>query len=94
MLHSQILNVTQRVIDRSRTTRKAYLDHIHQEKKKGISRQRLSCGNLAHGFAACSQGDKQSIQSLTKMNVGIISAYNDMLSAHQPYHRHFCTSRK
>ena len=49
------------------------------------AREKLSCGNLAHGFAACSEDDKTSIRLMNAANIGIVTAYNDMLSAHQPY---------
>ena len=61
------------------------LKKIDAAKVKGPYRGMLSCGNLAHGFAACGAEDKQSLTSMTKANVGIITSYNDMLSAHQPY---------
>ncbi|MBO7942695.1 dihydroxy-acid dehydratase, partial [Streptomyces sp. S9] len=50
-------------------------------------RKRLSCGNLAHGFAACSTGDKQALRSGAAPNLGIVTSFNDMLSAHQPLER-------
>ncbi len=84
-MHSVIEQVTQRIIQRSKTTRQAYLDHIKDAKHEGVTRQSLSCGNLAHGFAACGAVEKQKLRSFTKANIGIITAYNDMLSAHQPY---------
>lgn len=84
-MNSQIQEVTQRIIERSRDTRKAYLDKIESARAQGPHRGVLSCGNLAHGFAACGSEDKADLRSMTKANVAIISAYNDMLSAHQPY---------
>ncbi|GAB2992327.1 phosphogluconate dehydratase [Psychrosphaera aestuarii] len=80
-----IQEVTDRIIERSKATRKAYLEKIERAREKGPHRGVLSCGNLAHGFAACSSQQKQDLTALTKANVGMISAYNDMLSAHQPY---------
>lgn len=80
-----IQEVTDRIIERSKATRKAYLEKIERAREKGPHRGVLSCGNLAHGFAACSTQQKQDLTALTKANVGMISAYNDMLSAHQPY---------
>ncbi|AWB67818.1 phosphogluconate dehydratase [Saccharobesus litoralis] len=77
--------VTQRIIERSKDTRRAYLDKIEQARVKGPHRGALACGNLAHGFAACSADDKASLKGFTKANIGIITSYNDMLSAHQPY---------
>jgi len=80
-----IQEVTDRIIERSKDTRKAYLDKIEKARLQGPHRGVLSCGNLAHGFAACSKQEKQDLTQLTKANIGIISSYNDMLSAHQPY---------
>lgn len=80
-----IEKVTQQIIDRSKKTRAAYLAKIDKAREQGPHRGVLSCGNLAHGFAACSKQEKADLTALTKANVGIVSAYNDMLSAHQPY---------
>ncbi|RDV26154.1 phosphogluconate dehydratase [Alteromonas aestuariivivens] len=84
-MNSQIAEVTQRIIERSRATRQAYLDKIEQAREQGPHRGVLSCGNLAHGFAACGASEKADLRSMTKANVAIVSSYNDMLSAHQPY---------
>jgi phosphogluconate dehydratase len=80
-----IEEVTQRIIERSQEGRQAYLDKIEKARLDGPHRGSLSCGNLAHGFAACGTEDKSSLRSMTKSNIAIISSYNDMLSAHQPY---------
>lgn len=80
-----IQEVTERIIERSKATRQAYLTKIEKARKQGPLRGALSCGNLAHGFAACNTDDKSDLRSMTKANVAIISSYNDMLSAHQPY---------
>ncbi len=80
-----IQEVTQRIIKRSVATRKAYLDKIEKARKNGPLRGALSCGNLAHGFAACGKEDKSDLRNMIKANVAIVSSYNDMLSAHQPY---------
>jgi phosphogluconate dehydratase len=79
--------VTARIIERSKPSRQRYLDLIAQEADKGTQRGTLSCGNLAHGFAA-SGDDKPAIRGGKAMNIGIVTAYNDMLSAHQPYGRY------
>lgn len=84
-MNTQILEVTQRIIERSKDTRRAYLEKIENARRQGPHRGVLSCGNLAHGFAACGQSDKADLRSMTKANVAIVSSYNDMLSAHQPY---------
>ena len=86
-LHPDIAAVTARVIERSGPTRKAYLDLIARERDSGVRRPMLNCGNLAHGFAASGE-DKATIKSGRAMNVAIVTAYNDMLSAHQPYGRY------
>ncbi|MFC6439842.1 phosphogluconate dehydratase [Bowmanella sp. JS7-9] len=84
-MNSIIQEVTQRIIERSQTERRAYLDKIEHARRQGPHRGVLSCGNLAHGFAACSASEKADLRSMTKANVAIVSSYNDMLSAHQPY---------
>jgi phosphogluconate dehydratase len=83
-LHPEIAALTERIIKRSRQTRRAYIDLMERERESGVDRPRLSCGNLAHGFAAAGE-DKKSIRGGRAMNIGIVTAYNDMLSAHQPY---------
>ena len=77
--------VTDRIIERSRATRGDYLARMAQLRDQSPHRSSLSCGNLAHGFAACGQDDKDTLKFMNKANVAIVSAYNDMLSAHQPY---------
>src|SRR6476620_1867835 len=86
-LHPAIARVTDRIVERSRPTRAAYLDLIDRQREAGTNRGILSCGNLAHGFAA-SQQDKPAIRAGDAMNIGIVTAYNEMLSAHQPYGRY------
>lgn len=85
MTHSVVLEVTQRLIDRSREARSEYLARIDAQAKAGKGRAGLSCGNLAHAVAASCSSEKKSILDLTQSNVALISSYNDMLSAHQPY---------
>ncbi|WP_416305090.1 phosphogluconate dehydratase [Neptunicella sp. SCSIO 80796] len=84
-MNSTIQAVTDRIIARSKNSRKAYLEKIEKARRQGPHRGVLSCGNLAHGFAACNSSDKADLRSMTKANIAITSAYNDMLSAHQPY---------
>ncbi len=86
-LNPVLEKVTQRIIARSKPTRSAYLDLIDRQREAGVHRPTLSCGNLAHGFAASGE-DKPAIRSGKAMNIGIVTAYNDMLSAHQPYGRY------
>jgi len=86
-LHPAVEAVTERIVERSRPPRSAYLDFIARERETGVDRPVLSCGNLAHGFAAAGE-DKRAIRDGKDMNIGIVTAYNDMLSAHQPYGRY------
>jgi phosphogluconate dehydratase len=86
-LHPEVERVTKRIVERSRPGRQAYLDLIARERERGVDRPRLSCGNLAHGFAAAGE-DKRTIREGRALNIGIVTAYNDMLSAHQPYGRY------
>ncbi|WP_028032419.1 phosphogluconate dehydratase [Chelativorans sp. J32] len=81
----EIEAITARIRERSRASREAYLSRVDDAASKGVHRATLSCGNLAHGFAACAPHDKQALAGDTVPNLGIITAYNDMLSAHQPY---------
>jgi len=83
-LNPTIADVTARIIKRSAATRAAYLARIAQAASGGPQRGSLSCGNLAHGAAACAPDDKHALATSDTPNIGIISAYNDMLSAHQP----------
>ena len=83
-LNQTIARVTDRLIERSADRRAAYLARIRAAADKGPSRSRLSCSNLAHGFAACAPSEKQDLAETAKPDIAIVSAYNDMLSAHQP----------
>ena len=83
-IHPTVERVTERIQARSRTSRAAYLSKIRKAAEKGPRRRKLACSNLAHGFAACDVGDKQALSGTTQANIAIVSAYNDMLSAHQP----------
>ena len=84
-MKTEILEITQRIIERSKASRSQYLAKIDAAKSTTVHRASLSCGNLAHGFAACGKDDKQTLQGLNHSDIAIVSAYNDMLSAHQPY---------
>jgi phosphogluconate dehydratase len=86
-LDPRIASVTERIVRRSARSRARYLDLIARERDAGVDRPRLSCGNLAHGFAASGE-DKPAIIAGKTMNIGLVTAYNDMLSAHQPYGRY------
>ncbi len=83
-LHPEVEAVTARIAARSRAPRQTYLDLIQRQRDRGVQRTRLSCGNLAHGFAASGE-DKRQLRAGGAPNIGIVTAYNDMLSAHQPY---------
>ncbi len=84
-LHPKIHAITERIRQRSAPSRAAYLAGIDAALREGPFRARLSCGNLAHAFAACGPTDKGRLRGDVTPNLGIITAYNDMLSAHQPF---------
>ena len=84
-MNPTVKNVTQRIIERSKATRTAYLKKIEDVMLNKVTRSKLPCSNLAHGFAACCIDDKNDLKNILKSNIGIISSYNDMLSAHKPY---------
>jgi len=81
----EILEITQRIITRSKVTRDAYLARIEAAKSDTVHRASLACGNLAHGFAACGKEEKDILRGVNHSDIAIVSAYNEMLSAHQPY---------
>ncbi|MGR8934279.1 MAG: dihydroxy-acid dehydratase domain-containing protein, partial [Gammaproteobacteria bacterium] len=84
-MHPVIETVTEDIIQRSRESRALYLARIDAAVEKGPRRKNLGCGNLAHGFAACSAAEKADLAGDRKADVAIITSYNDMLSAHEPY---------
>ncbi|WJN61262.1 phosphogluconate dehydratase [Pseudomonas sp. SO81] len=84
-MHPRVLEVTERLIERSRATRQRYLAMIAAAADQGPQRGKLQCANFAHGVAGCSGADKQTLRLPDAVNVAIVTAYNDMLSAHQPY---------
>ena len=84
-LNPVVAEVTDRVVERSRGTRGRYLERMEAARKSGPGRAKLSCANWAHAFAAQTPADKLRVRSGTAPNVGIVTAYNDMLSAHQPF---------
>ena len=83
-MHAVIEDVTEKLRQRSAGRRGRYLDHCRMTLEQLPPRKRLSCGNIAHGYAACSDDEKSLIAGMEAANIGIINAYNDMLSAHQP----------
>ena len=86
-MHPVTAEVTARIVERSRQTRADYLERMEAARQAGPGRGKLSCANWAHAFAASPDGDKQQMRNPTAPNIAIVSAYNDMLSAHQPYER-------
>ena len=86
-LDPRIAAITDRIIDRSKHGRARYLAQMADQAEHGLTRPRLSCGNFAHGFAAAGE-DKTDIRAMRGPNLGIVTAFNDMLSAHQPYERY------
>ena len=83
-MNQTIKKITGDIEKRSEQTRKAYLDKLQRMQDNDPPRRKLSCGNLAHGFAANEQEEKKRLQDASFPNIGIVTAYNDMLSAHQP----------
>ncbi len=86
-LNARVRDVTDRIRARSVAGRAAYLERIEAARRRGPARSGLGCANLAHGFAAAQPGDKDVLRRLYGANIAIVSAYNDMLSAHQPFER-------
>ncbi len=86
-LHPTIARVTDRIRERSHATRSAYLDRMGRAAAAGTARAHLSCGNQAHAYAAMGE-DKDALVAGRVPNIGIVTAYNDMLSAHQPFERY------
>ena len=84
-LHSTIDQVTKRIIERSQASRDDYLKRMKSAMDAGVKRSHLTCGNMAHACAAASIKEKSKYADDTAMNIGIVTAYNDMLSAHQPF---------
>ncbi|MES3006498.1 MAG: phosphogluconate dehydratase [Pseudomonadota bacterium] len=83
-MHPVIAQVTSAIEARSLESRRLYLLRMQRTRELLPPRRTLSCGNLAHGFAACGAQDKQTIRLMQSANLGIVTAFNDMLSAHQP----------
>jgi phosphogluconate dehydratase len=85
--HARISEVTERIVKRSADRRRRYLDGVEAHASHQPTRKKLGCANLAHGFAACAAGDKDALRSGDAPNLAIVTTYNDMLSAHQPFER-------
>src|ERR1019366_8116031 len=88
MVHPQLQAVTERIRERSAVGRAEYLERMEAARLRGSARAGLSCTNLAHGFSASDAPDKQGLKLMRWPNVAIVSAYNDILSAHQPLERY------
>jgi len=86
-IHATLASVTQRIAERSRPYRTAYLARLEAARHQGVQRGALSCTNLAHGFAAFPANEKLKLKQDRASSVAIVSSYNDMLSAHQPFER-------
>ena len=84
MTNQRLQEITEKLVERSHSSRSEYLAEIDRASSAGLI-NRLSCGNIAHGIAACDAPSKQKLMTESVTNVAIVSAYNDMLSAHQPY---------
>ncbi|EML9904259.1 phosphogluconate dehydratase [Morganella morganii] len=84
-VHPRLSDITARIAARSRVSRARYLEKISAARSKTVHRAQLACGNLAHGFAACQPDEKQQLRNMAHNDIAIITAYNDMLSAHKPY---------
>tara|TARA_B100001063_G_scaffold102378_1_gene95574 strand:+ start:156 stop:1976 length:1821 start_codon:yes stop_codon:yes gene_type:complete len=84
-MNKTILEVTNNIIKRSKKNRKVYLEMIEKSKLEGMSRKRMGCSNLAHTIAPMSDSEKELLMDMEIPNIGIVTAYNDMLSAHEPY---------
>jgi len=87
-IHAVVAQVTDRIRARGQKSRERYLEKIAAAKREGPVRGVLDCGNLAHVFAACGAVDKDRLKTGNAANIGIVTAYNDMLSAHQPFERY------
>ncbi|WP_086997602.1 phosphogluconate dehydratase [Rhizobium sullae] len=83
--NARISAITSRIVERSKPTRERYLERLRAAASKSVNRSILGCANLAHGFAICSPAEKDALAGDRVPNLGIITAYNDMLSAHQPF---------
>lgn len=87
-IHPLIEKVTHRIIDRSAKARAEYLARMKEHFGKRVQRENLGCTNLAHAIAAEDNKVKIQLKQIDNPNIGIVTAYNDMLSAHQPYYRY------
>ena len=84
-MNKRIEEITSRIKERSKKTRAAYVAQMEKWAEKSVTRSSLACGNLAHAFAACNDDDKMELSGNSSPNLAIITAFNDMLSAHKTY---------
>ncbi len=84
-MKSAVVNITERIRERSAATRGAYLERLARYTQRPHGSERMGCANVAHAFAALPASDKFRVVAERAPNIGIVTAYNDMLSAHQPY---------
>ena len=84
-MHKRIIEITKRITERSKASRRAYLNEVDKMFEEGVYRSTLSCGNLAHSFAGCNTTEKAELSGNMTKNLGLVTAYNDMLSAHRVY---------
>jgi len=93
-MNPTVSKVTDRIRGRSESSRGDYLDRVREAAGASPHRTTLSCSNLAHGMAACGHAEKSSLSGGSVPNIGIVSAYNDMLSAHQPFETYPATIKR
>ena len=84
-LHPALVRVTERIVQRSAAPRQTYLSAMAAQRRAGPQRQGMGCANMAHTFAALPASDKLAVRAARAPHLGVVTAYNDMLSAHQPY---------
>src|SRR5919112_2586926 len=84
-IHRVVQDVTERIAERSRDSRTRYLDQVERARAEGRARSALGCSNLAHAVAACGASERAALTGDEAVSVAVVTSYNDMLSAHQPY---------
>lgn len=84
-MNKTILEVTQNIIDRSKTSREIYLNRVKEASSKEVNRSKVGCSNLAHTIAPMSEVEKEAMSNMETPNIAIVTSYNDMLSAHEPF---------
>lgn len=84
-MNNTVIQVTRDILERSKQRRSAYIERMQKQAQHGPNRGSLSCSNMAHTVSVCGDQQRDKVLDFTKINLGIVTAYNDMLSAHQPY---------